>query len=370
MGAESLRELVSRYDAEADLADARTPPADFYLSPEIHELESRTVFSSSWQALARAGQLERPGSFVTGEVAGEPVLAVRDGDGRLRAFFNVCRHHAAPVVAEACGAAAGALRCPYHGWSYGLDGSLKGTPEFEGVRGFERAANGLLPIALAEWQGLVFVRLAPEGPSLAEFLGGLAERVAPLAIERLAFFERRSYELECNWKVYVDNYLDGGYHVPHLHKGLNSVLRYADYTIENGERFCLQSSPVKSEGAQSGVAEVRGGSRAHYFWLFPNFMINVYEGVMDTNLVVPLGPSRTRVVFDFFFADTGEQASERNRRSVLVSERIQAEDVAICEAVQRGLASRAYDTGRLSVRREAGEHLFHRLLAAALRSGL
>jgi choline monooxygenase len=309
------------------------------------------------------------GCYVTAEVAGEPVVVVRGADSVLRAFFNVCRHHAAAVAVEACGTAQ-ALRCPYHGWSYGLDGALKGAPEFEGVEGFDRSRHGLAPLAVGEWQGFVFVRVSEQGGSLPEFLGSLAERVAPLGLERLRFFETRSYELACNWKVFVDNYLDGGYHVPHLHKGLHSVLRYSEYEVENGERFCLQSSPMTAEAAESETGAVRSGSRAHYFWLYPNFMINVYEGVMDTNLVQPLGVDRTRVVFDFYFDDASAAAEERNRRSVLVAERIQAEDVAICESVQRGLHSRAYVAGRLSVRRERGEQLFHRLLAADLRRGL
>jgi choline monooxygenase len=326
------------------------------------------VFATSWQAIGRAEQVASPGGFLTADVAGEPVLAVRGGDGVLRAFFNVCRHHAAAVVGEPCGTLA-ILRCPYHGWSYGLDGALKGAPEFDGVLGFERSQHGLVPIAVGEWEGFVFVRVADAGETLPEFLGSLAQQAAGLELGRLRFFERRSYELGCNWKVFVDNYLDGGYHVPHLHKGLNSVLQYTDYTIENGERHCLQSSPMREEGAEPQTGAARSGERAHYFWLYPNFMINVYAGVMDTNLVLPLAVDRTRVVFDFYFADVSSERAAANRRSVDVAERIQNEDVAICESVQRGLGSRAYEAGRLSVRREKGEHLFHRLLAADLRRG-
>jgi choline monooxygenase len=175
--------------------------------------------------------------------------------------------------------------------------------------------------------------------------------------------------LKCNWKVFVDNYLDGGYHVPHLHKGLDSVLDYSNYTIENGERYCLQSSPmVTSSDAEVGA--VRSGPRAFYYWLYPNFMINYYEGTLDTNLVRPLAIDRTEVIFDFYFADVSAAARERNLASVAVGERIQQEDLDICEAVQRGLNSRAYNAGRLSVRREAGEHLFHRLLHADLKAAL
>jgi choline monooxygenase len=169
--------------------------------------------------------------------------------------------------------------------------------------------------------------------------------------------------------VFVDNYLDGGYHVPHIHGALNSVLDPANYTIKTDARFCLQSSPIATAKGDAKTAAVRAGERAYYYWIYPNLMINIYTGVMDTNLVIPRGVDKTEVVFDYYFADVSDQASERNFASVAVSEQIQAEDAAICESVQRGLNSRSYSTGRLSVRREAGEHLFHRLLHADLTSG-
>jgi choline monooxygenase len=279
----------------------------------------------------------------------------------------VCRHHAAAVVTEPSGCAE-RLRCPYHGWTYGLDGELKSTPELEGIRCFERAQNGLVPVKVETWEKFVFVSLDPDAGPLADHVGALAAQVAPCGFERLSFAERREYELKCNWKVFVDNYLDGGYHVPYLHRGLNSILSFKDYTIENFERFCLQSSPIDgaSTGAEAMTAAVRQG-QARYWWLYPNFMLNWYEGYLDTNLVIPLGIDRMKVVFDFYFADVGDGAKERNTKSMDVSERIQDEDHAICESVQKGLGSRAYRAGRLSVRREAGENLFHRLLAADLR---
>jgi choline monooxygenase len=191
-----------------------------------------------------------------------------------------------------------------------------------------------------------------------------------LKLSGLHWIERRRYLLECNWKVFVDNYLDGGYHVPHLHKGLDSVLDYAAYTIENGARYCLQSSPLVSAGAEEATGAVRTGDRAWYFWIYPNLMINCYGDAMDTNLVVPLGVDRTEVLFDFYFADVSAARREHNRASIEIADRIQEEDLAICASVQRGLRSRAYTSGRLSVRREAGEHLFHRLLSEDLRQSL
>jgi len=321
-----LPEVVRAYDAEAPLERAFTIPAPWYVDPRVADLERRAVFGAHWQMAARADQLRETGQYVTTEVGGEPVVVVRGGDGVLRGFFNVCRHHAAAVMTEPEGRA-GVLRCPYHGWTYSLEGALRGVPDFDGVCDFDRAQGGLRPLLVGTWEGFVFVKLEPGGPSLKEHLGGMADLVAPLGLAGLTFVERRVYTFNCNWKVFVDNYLDGGYHVPHLHKGLNSVLEYKDYTIENGERFCLQSSPLLA-GDDQAVAAVRRGKKALYFWLHPNFMLNWYEGVMDTNLVLAQGLDRTLVVFDFYFADVSPAAAERNRKSIEVGQVIQDEDQA------------------------------------------
>ena len=364
----SVREILASYDENAPLWEASTIPAPWYVDARIAELEARTVFSKTWQMVGRVEQVQKSGQFVTANVAGEPVVVVRGNDGVLRAFFNVCRHHAAAVVTEPCGQTS-ILHCPYHGWNYGLDGSLKGMPEFDGVKNFERQQNGLVPVKAETWEKFVFVNLDAQALSLAEFLGGLVKRVAPLGVGKLHHFDRRVYDIHCNWKVFVDNYLDGGYHVPHLHKGLNSVLDYKQYTIEIQDRYCLQSSPMVTSEQDAATGATRTGDRAWYFWQYPNLMINCYEGYMDTNLVLPIDVDRCRVIFDFYFGDVSDARRAYNQQSVAVGARVQDEDLGICEAVQRGLNSRAYRAGRLSVRREAGEHLFHRLLAADLKGG-
>jgi choline monooxygenase len=369
--ARALVDIVREYQRDLPLSEASTIPSDWYTDGRVLDLEQRTVFSRAWLVAGRVDQLARPGQYVTLDTpSGEPVVLVRGTDNVVRAFFNVCRHHAAAVMSEPEGSATH-LRCPYHGWTYGLDGTLKGTPDFAGVCNFDRSANGLVPIEVGAWQQWMFVKLAPDGPTLDEFIGaGLKARLTSTEVGNLHWMERRSYTVECNWKVFVDNYLDGGYHVPHLHKGLDSVLDYSTYTIENGDRFCLQSCPLVSSGADERTGAVRTGERALYLWLYPNFMINCYAGAMDTNLVIPRGPNRTEVLFDFYFANVADAARAQNLESIAVSEQIQDEDVAICASVQRGLHSRAYRAGRLSVRREAGEHLFHRLLHDDLVSGL
>jgi choline monooxygenase len=356
---EALSDLLALYDEDAPLEYASTIPAAWYVDERVARLERDQVFGNHWIAVGRADQVADAGQFFTFDLAGEPLIVVRGADHELRAFYNVCRHHAAAVATAPYGVAQ-LLRCPYHGWTYGLDGSLKGTPDFAGVCNFERAANGLVPVRVASWASFILVNLNQDAPVLESHLGDLTQRVS---VAGLKFFTRKCYTLACNWKVYVDNYLDGGYHVPHLHKALNSVLDYSEYTVENGPNYVLQSSPIVAS-QDALVAQTRTGDRADYYWLYPNFMINLYEGVMDTNLVLPLGQERCLVVFDFFFGDT---SPEYNAESVAVSDRVQAEDVDICESVQRGLHSRAYGAGRLSVRREGGEHLFHRLLARDLK---
>jgi choline monooxygenase len=362
----NIRTLLSLYNPENPLDHASTIPSPWYFDESIAELENSSVFGKTWQVVGRTDQVIGPGQFLTAGIAGEPIVVVRDEDSQLRGFYNVCRHHAAAVVTEPQGCAK-QFRCPYHGWTYGIDGALKGMVEFDGVCNFDRGANGLVPVRVDTWENFVFVNLDPNAGPLLEFLGSIPPIVAPLEMsKKLRFFDRRVYTLQCNWKVYVDNYLDGGYHVPHAHKGLSSVIEYTKYTIENFERACLQSSPLSSDSSsEAGVASTRQG-RAFYLWVYPNFMLNAYEGVMDTNLVVPLAVDKCAVIFDYYFADISATAEERNRESIAVSEKVQDEDVGICDAVQRGLGSRTYLAGRLSVRREAGEHLFHRLLHADL----
>jgi choline monooxygenase len=367
MMTQGIAEILALYNDRAQLAEASTIPSPWYVDTRVADLELENVFSKTWQVIGRTDQIQKPGDFLTFTVAGEPIVAVRGSDGQLRAFYNVCRHHAAAVVTESCGHAQ-ILHCPYHGWNYGLDGSLKGMPEFEGVKGFDRSANGLVPVKVATWEKFVLVNLDPNAEPVERFLGRIMQRMAPLEVTKLHYVASRQYDIACNWKVFVDNYLDGGYHVPHLHKGLNSVLDYKQYTIENEDRYCLQSSPMVSSDEDAATGATRKGDRAWYFWQYPNFMINCYAGYMDTNLVIPVDVDHCRVIFDFYFGEVATEAARKyNEESIAVGDRVQSEDLGICEAVQRGLKSRAYGAGRLSVRREAGEHLFHRLLAADLK---
>ena len=356
----TLSSILAAFDPEVPLERAKTIPNTWYTSPEVYDTERAAVFARTWQMVGRSEQVAAPGSFVTAEVAGDPILVIRGDDSVLRAFFNVCRHRAAPIVNEPCGSVT-KLRCRYHGWTYNLSGRLIGLPEFDGVQDFCKEDNGLPPVSVGEWGGMVWVHLDPPREPLDTYLRPIASWLESRGGLGLTWYARKSYELACNWKVAIDNYLDGGYHVNYVHPSLAGVIDYGDYRTACDGNTVVQTSPLK---AGDGIAGKTRTGDAAYWWLYPNFMLNATAGVMDTNLVQPLGVDRCRVVFDFYFsADADEQFK---RDSVAMGEQVQDEDVGICEEVQRGLNSRSYSTGRFSVKRENGGHYFHQVLGRAL----
>lgn len=360
---------VRRFDPNVPLEAAWLPPKSWYTDSRFYHLECDTVFKQNWLIAARSDQFKKAGDFVAGSVAGEPYVVVRGEDGALRAFFNVCRHHAA-VVAVGAGCA-DSLVCPYHGWTYGLDGRLLRAPELGAVKDFDREKFGLVPMKVDEWCGLVFVSMSDQPRPFGADLTELARRLQEMQIGSLQFVARRKYTLQCNWKVYVDNYLDGGYHVSYLHKGLAGQLDLDSYKTEIFERYSIQSgagagdSGDKKSGADFSQ---RIGDKVLYAWIYPNLMINRYGPMMDTNWVIPKGHNETDVIFDYYFSPETAKDAAFVEKSLAASDVVQQEDIEICESVQKGLGSSSYDQGRYSVKREHGEHHFHKLLAADFRA--
>jgi len=363
---------ATRYPAIRDtdlesppLAQAETIPSRWYWDPAFDQLDRDAVFARTWQGVGHAAQVRDEGQFFCADVAGNPVLVVRDQAGVLRAFYNVCRHRGGPLAVEAEGCVR-ALQCKYHGWTYLLDGSLRGVPQFDRVELFDRKDYGLVPVRVEEWQGQVFVNLWADAPPLSQFVAGIAERIAPARLGDLGFARRVTYDVDCNWKVYVDNYLEG-YHVPHVHPELMKLYDFQSYVTQCFEWYSLQRSALSGEAnLYSG-----GDGEALYYLLFPNYMLNILPGRLQTNLVLPLGPARCRVIFQYFYADAESAAAQGLVEADLAySESVQQEDIDICERVQRGVESRAYDRGRFSVQFEEGVYHFQRLLKGAYRAFL
>ncbi len=354
------------YSFDERLARAATPPAAWYTDARVLAAEQRQVFARTWQLVGRAEQVEQVGQYFTATVADESIIVVRDADERLRAFSNVCRHRAGPV-AEGCGRRK-SFQCGYHGWTYALDGRLAGTPEFEGVECFDREANGLPQFRVETWGALVFVNLdcacAPLSETLADIPARLGQRTDWAEMHLAA---RKDWHVDCNWKVYVDNYLEG-YHIPIVHPALNRELDYARYRTETKRFYSIQHAPLKQATATHLQAGAGGtDDAAQFFWVFPNLMLNVYADNYSTNLIVPLGAERTLTVFEWYFRDhKSAETQERVRQTIEFSDEIQLEDIKICETVQRNLRSRTYQQGRYSVKRENGVHHFHGLLTEFL----
>jgi choline monooxygenase len=359
---------------ESDVARAWTLPSHLYTEPDAFVAEVERIFARSWQVVGHHAQVANPGDYFTAELVNEPLLIVRGSDGKLRGFYNVCRHRAGPP-AEGCGTRK-VFRCGYHGWTYGLDGSLISATEIEGVEGFRREDFALVPVRVEEWFDLIFVNLnlaSLDGDArpLRERLGELPRQVEKFQFAGMKLFERRTYEMKCNWKTYVDNYLEG-YHLPSVHPGLNRELDYNAYVVEPHAGYVRQFSPIR--GAQPGDATPRRYQEAgedlstDYFWIFPNWMLNCYPDNVSLNIVVPLAPERSLAVFEWYLPEK-EHGSAAAKASVEFSHQIQVEDVGICETVQKNLRSRSYSRGRFSVKQERGVHAFHRMYAATMNAG-
>lgn len=351
------------FSFDADITRATTIPSRLYTDPVYQALEDERIFGRTWQLVGRTDQVTEHGQYFTAEVAGESVVVLRDGD-TLRAFHNICLHRAGPV-ASGCGVRR-SLQCRYHGWTYRLDGGLMRAPEMEGSAGFRPEDMHLLPVQVATWGPLVLANLDLKAPPLTSFWEDIDARTASFEPGAMHHVMRKSWTVECNWKVYIDNYLEG-YHLPMVHPGLHRELDYAQYRVEPHRYWSLQHAPLRpvDPGAVDRRYQPSEGSRdAQYYWLFPNMMLNVYQGQMQTNLVIPRGVDRCEVEFEWFAANppTDAEGVAEWSRLVAFSDEIQDEDIAICETVQHNLRSRAYDRGRYSPARENGVHHFHGLL--------
>jgi choline monooxygenase len=369
-----------RLDINPQVECAETLASQFYTDPAILTREKEKIFLHTWQLVGTLGQqcgevngvkrtIADPESFFTFDFAGEPIVVTRDKSGTLRAFSNVCRHRAGPI-AQGSGCAH-VLHCAYHGWTYTLDGRLIGTPEIDGIEFFDRSQFGMVPLRLETWRHFIFVNFDADAPSLASWLGNIPEQSRDIRFEGLGLVERRDYILNCNWKVYVDNYLEG-YHIPIVHPDLMKEIDYPRYRIETFRYHSQQLGPVKGIRPGDGTERVYppglGRQEALYFWVFPNLMLNFYPDNIQTNLIVPLSQEKTLTIFEWYFADaTSAKVRERAKKAIDFSEVVQQEDMHICEAVQRGLNSSLYDRGRYAVKRENGVHHFHMLLSEFLR---
>ena len=362
---------MASFAVDGDITRAETPPGWFYCDPSVYAAARERVFRRSWQLVADSEAVKVPGQvhpFTLLEgCLDEPLLLTRDHADRVHCLSNVCTHRGT-VLCPGAGHEK-SLVCRYHGRRFDLDGTFRYMPEFEGVVGFPSERDNLKKVQWGSWGGgdrLLFASLDP-AVSLEEWLRPVTERCGWMPLKEFKFDAGRSrdYLVNANWMLYIDNYLEG-FHIPFVHAGLNQALDYGEYTTELFAWGNLQLGVGKTGDS---CFELPAGSRdagrrvaAYYWWLFPNTMLNLYPWGLSVNVVRPLAPERTRVSFLSYVWDESKLDSGAGTGL----DRVEREDEAVVEAVQRGLKSRLYERGRYSAKRETGVHQFHRLMCTAL----
>ena len=349
----------------ANEENAHTLPAEFYTSAAFLEKEYQHIFETNWQFVGHVDQVKNIGDQMVCQVGRVPVVVVRNQRNKLKAFHNVCRHRAGPVATENSNNKV--LRCKYHGWTYTLDGVLKSAPEMATTPNFDICQHHLPEILVQEWQGFIFASAGKSPPPLEDLLGGIKDTIKPIDLSKMSFSFREEYVIDCNWKVYMDNYLEG-YHLPHVHPGLSKLLDYRSYDTVLFPWFSYQFSPLDSTDEQNNFY---GQGHAHYYCIYPNLMLNILPGRLQTNIILPVGHNKTRIIFDYYYADLGsENTNKLIQQDRKFSDEIQTEDIAICEKVQQGLNSGSYHVGRLCMKREIGVLHFQNMVRQSLRKML
>ena len=379
-------ETYGRTRLPVSLATTLIP--DAYTSPEFHELELERVFARSWVAACCTSELAEPGDAVVLDVAGSSVIVWRDADDGVRAFHNVCRHRGTQLLDEGRTHVKRFIRCPYHSWAYGLDGSCLGTPLFEGseipeseqrifdmsdVKEFDRADYGLLPVRAETWGCLVFVNLDLDAPPLADELGDLPDRLAGYRLEEWQLARRKVYEIEANYKLIGENFMEY-YHLPWVHPQLVKVSPMkAHYRWQGRGMYTgMTTTPIAAAdgGGWLGLPPIDGLGEsdrvsARFAWIFPNLAVNVMPNHLFLMLARPRGPAHTsETTYLLVHPESLRAAGAEDEIGQLASfwDSVNREDIAIVERVQRGVGNPAYEGGRMCYRFEEPLHRFQNMV--------
>jgi choline monooxygenase len=346
--------------------DVRSLPWSWYTDPAVLQLERERIFRRSWQYVGHTGDVPEPGSFAATWAGDVPVVLVRDRDDTLRAFLNVCRHRGS-IVCEGSGRRE-TLQCPYHAWTYGLDGRLVTAPRAAKEGGIETDGLGLVQLQLETWGPLVFVNPNPEASPLVDFLDGLPEMISDAGVDlgALHFLQRSESELECNWKLSAENFLEC-YHFPVAHPGFSAVMDISPdaYLLETSASRMSQHSPPRPE--PRGSYDTRGEiERGQFHLLFPGTVVNVMPGLPNFSIgpIVPRGTEKTYRFLDYFVDERADEAWIEE--SLAFDAQVGAEDTRLVERVQAGVRAGVIEDGRLLPESERLIAHFQALMVDAL----
>jgi choline monooxygenase len=358
-----IEKLFQSWASSVPVERALTLPSGFYTSRDIFELERQAIFGNNWLWAGRKAQLQNTGDFLTDRFLSEPYLINIDNSLTLRAHYNVCCHHGMRLVANGYGRFTNNdIVCPYHGWTYDFNGHLKKATRLKTIEQFKASKIQLKPIAVQAigpfiYLNFNFLHRDPFVSDTSHIEHIDKNYLTSLNYEKLEFVVRRSYPIKCNWKVFVDNYLDGGYHVPFAHKQLSSILNLNMYrTVVDHPKTSVQCC----------TGEQRTNGSVVFAYIYPNLMINRYGSLMDTNIVVPVDERNCIVHIDYYSCPI-DRTKTNDEQSLQESHRVQEEDIYLCEQVQLGLESQAYDSGRYAPTVEHAMHSFHRTIYDELR---
>ena len=345
--------------------------ADCYQEPKILEAERVAIFHRSWQFLCHAEKLRDDGSYVATDIQGMGVFAIRDDKGKLRAFYNVCRHRAHELVQGE--GHKKLITCPYHAWTYDLDGRLKTARKIEDIENFDKQDFCLMPVQVEEFCSLIFINLDPEAAPLSEQSGDLAQEITSYApdLDRLTFAHRLTYKIKANWKVVVDNFLEC-YHCPVAHRDFCSLVEMDTYKVTTHGIYSSHMAKAGRTGNSAYRVEAASVTDHAVWYLWPNTTLMRYPG--RGNFMVwkftPTGPDETYEEFDFFFETAEPNEAERDAIKY-IDEVLQVEDIGLVESVQRGMRTPAFKQGRYVIDKsgsgmsEHGVHHFHGLVLDA-----
>jgi choline monooxygenase len=343
-----------------------TLPYSWYADPEILRREQERIFRSAWQYVGHTGEAPEPGTFFAARAGRTPVAITRARDGELRAFLNVCRHRGFPVV-EGAGRRE-TLQCPYHAWTYNLDGSLRSAPRAEELEGSDMGELGLCRVAVDTWGPFVFVNTSPDAEPLADALGSMPAQVAELGldVDELVFYTRWQTELDANWKVVCENFLEC-YHCSVAHPQLAEMLDVSvdAYALSTDGRLSSQHGPTR-ETSTTRMHLDGELLRSQFHFLWPNLGVNIFPGRPNISIgpIVPLAPERTFRFLDYFFGSAVDQ--EWIDELMAFDDQVGIEDRVLVEGVQRGIASGALEHGFLMGRSEQLIGHFQQLTRDAL----
>lgn len=373
MSAASNKPDLSGVSAGYDVNPARSfsLKAEAYTDPRFHDFEREAIFAKTWQWVCHAEKLRGPGAYVAATVADKPIAVVRDRDGGLRAFYNVCKHRAHELLSGE--GQTTRIMCPYHAWVYDLTGQLRRAPETENLEDFDTQDICLDQVQVEEFCGFIYVNLDPDAPPLADITGDLATEIGHWApdVDKLTFAHRLTYDIKSNWKNVVDNFLEC-YHCPTAHKDFCTLVDMDTYKVTtHGVYSSHMAEAGKSANSAYAVDNATVTDHA-VWWLWPNTCIMRYpgRGNMIIMHILPAGPDRTYETYDFFF-ETAEVTEAEKEAVAYIDDVLQVEDIALVESVQRGMNTPAFTQGRIvhdpdgSGKSEHAVHHFHGLVLDA-----